>query len=641
MRWVESLHTLGLGELRQAGLKCAALGEIARHVPDAGVPAGFVLRAEAVRSFLRRAEVEALVVDEHEGLHPEDVDALAARAARIRAAVLAAELPDAIHEQLVAAWRALDADQVVVRASVSVPDLASAPPGGLYRAVAGVKDEAALVSAVKEVVASRWQPAAMSWHATRNRPFDAVLAVGVQTQVLGQMAGTLYTAEPDHGLRSLALVTASAARPSAVTGGLVDPDEVLVHLPSLERGCEGVVGRRGTLPLGDLPGRLAALGLRAQAVWQRSGSTEALELDWIGDPGGEIHLVEVRPLHGQGRDPWRYEVEGPALLRGRPIGHGAVVGPVRRVRSPADLAHLRRGDVLVAERADASWTPVLGRVAGLVLEHGGRSCFTSRIARELGLPCAIGVDGAMELRDGQQVTLVVGEEDQARVYDGPVEVKQLDLHLPEGRVGDHELYVRVDRGGHGLRLARLPVAGAWLPCPMPDDLALVGAAFWPRPVLLRMPVGPSGDALRVALTEARRCAGLTNLWPAVSGLTFPEQVAAVKREKPEAWLLAEAPVHAWRIGELAAGLPGVLLELDDPVRFVLGDRDRKQGEGLDYDSRELVRALRALLDGAPGQVVVAGPAELVEHLGEGTGLCVRPDELVAAYAGLASRPARS
>ena len=636
MRWVESLNTLGLGELRQAGLKCAALGEVARHVEDAGVPPGFVLRSEAVRSFLRRAELEALVEDEHEGLHPEDIDALQARSARVRAAVLAAELPAEIREALVAAWRELGAERVVVRASVSLAELGDAPPGGLYRAVAGVRDEAGLVRAVKEVVASRWQPAAMSWHATRNRPFEAVLAVGVQTQIVGQMAGTLYTAEPDHGLRSLALVTASAARASAVAGGLVDPDEVLVHLPSLSRGCEGVVCRRGELPLGDLPARLARLGIAAQAVWQRSGSRDALELDWIADADGGLHVIEVRPLQEAGRDPWRFEVDEPAVLRGRPVGHGAVVGPVRRVRTPADLAHLRRGDVLVAERADPSWTPVLGRVAGMILEHGGRSCFASRIARLLGVPCAMGVDGAMELHDGQQVTLVVGEEDQARVYDGPVEVRQLDLHLPDGRVGDHELYVRIDRGGHALRLARLPVAGAWLPTPAPGDLALVGAAFWPRPVLLRMPVGPSGDALRVALADARSCAGLTNLWPAVAQLSFPEQVEAVRRELPDAWLLAEGPVHAWRVGALAAGLTGVLLELDDPVRFVLGDRDPKQGEGLDYDSRELLRALHALLDGAPAHVIVAGPAELVEQLDERAGLCVRADELVAAYARLAS-----
>ena len=99
----------------------------------------------------------------------------------------------------------------------------------------------------------------------------------------------------------------------------------------------------------------------------------------------------------RGQEPLE-ETDGPALgLAGVVVSPGLVQGPVRVVRSPADLARVRPGDILVAPALDPGWTPIFARVAGLILESGGQLSHGAVVAREYGLPALVGVAGATHL----------------------------------------------------------------------------------------------------------------------------------------------------------------------------------------------------------------------------------------------------
>lgn len=108
----------------------------------------------------------------------------------------------------------------------------------------------------------------------------------------------------------------------------------------------------------------------------------------------------------QGQVPLK-AAEGPApTLTGVVVSPGLVQGPVRVIRSPEDLARVRAGDILVAPALDPGWTPVFGRVAGLVLESGGQLSHGAVVAREYGLPTLVGVAGATRiLSEGSLVVL--------------------------------------------------------------------------------------------------------------------------------------------------------------------------------------------------------------------------------------------
>jgi pyruvate,water dikinase len=95
-----------------------------------------------------------------------------------------------------------------------------------------------------------------------------------------------------------------------------------------------------------------------------------------------------------------------AVLEGQSASPGRVTGRARIIRQPQDLFTFERGDILVAQYTDPSWTPVLSMVSGLVLEVGGMLSHGAIVAREYGIPALIQVDGALEcIRTGDRLEL--------------------------------------------------------------------------------------------------------------------------------------------------------------------------------------------------------------------------------------------
>ncbi len=103
-------------------------------------------------------------------------------------------------------------------------------------------------------------------------------------------------------------------------------------------------------------------------------------------------------------------------LRGTPASPGEVSGRARLLREPA--GRLEPGEILVTRMLNAAWAPVLPLAAGVVTDIGGMLSHGAVIARELGVPAVVGVDGATStIRDGQLLT-VCGTRGTVRIEYG-------------------------------------------------------------------------------------------------------------------------------------------------------------------------------------------------------------------------------
>lgn len=95
----------------------------------------------------------------------------------------------------------------------------------------------------------------------------------------------------------------------------------------------------------------------------------------------------------------------PGDLKGTGCSPGVVRAPVRLVRDPHRAGELA-GHILVAERTDPGWTLLFPAVAGVVVQRGSLLSHSAIVARELALPCIVGVPGLMDaLRDGELVEM--------------------------------------------------------------------------------------------------------------------------------------------------------------------------------------------------------------------------------------------
>jgi pyruvate,water dikinase len=92
-------------------------------------------------------------------------------------------------------------------------------------------------------------------------------------------------------------------------------------------------------------------------------------------------------------------------LHGWAASAGSYTGTARVIRDATAPNGLEPGDVLVAESTDASWLPLFLRAGAIVVERGGPLSHAAIVARELGLPAVLNVDGATAVLDGRLVTV--------------------------------------------------------------------------------------------------------------------------------------------------------------------------------------------------------------------------------------------
>lgn len=106
-------------------------------------------------------------------------------------------------------------------------------------------------------------------------------------------------------------------------------------------------------------------------------------------------------------------------LAGTSVSGGTYEGTARVVHDPATEG-LSAGEVLVAKFTDPGWTPLFGHAGALVMEVGGQMTHGSVIAREIGIPAVVAVEGATsKIRSGDRIR-VDGERGFVTVLQGEI-----------------------------------------------------------------------------------------------------------------------------------------------------------------------------------------------------------------------------
>jgi pyruvate,water dikinase len=225
---------------------------------------------------------------------------------------------------------------------------------------------------------------------------------------------------------------------------------------------------------------------------------------------------------------------GPVLVRGQSIGEKIGHGPVRVIKDVHHLQTFQAGDVLVTDKTDPDWEPIMKQAAAIVTNRGGRTCHAAIVSRELGVPAIVGTEhGTDLLHDGQVVTVSCAEGETGFVYDGelPFEIERVLLKelshpatrvmlnlanpdeafalsfLPNDGVGlaREEFIISTTIKAHPLALldyerlddAALKTALAQLTAGYPDKaqffvdrlaqgVAMIAAAFYPKDVIVRL-----------------------------------------------------------------------------------------------------------------------------------------------------------
>jgi len=455
--YVVWFDALGMADVARVGGKNASLGEMTRHLANAGVrvPRGFATTATAFREFLAQGGLAARIQAELARLDVANVEALARVGSAVRAWVMETALPAPLADAITEAYRALERDAgeapaVAVRSSATAEDLPEASFAGQQETFLNVRGIENVLTAVRRVFASLYNDRAIAYRVHHGFGHAQVaLSAGVQRMVRADLgaAGVLFTLDTESGFRDVVLVNAAYGLGETVVQGAVNPDEFTVFKPTLAQGRPAVLrrtlggkatkmiyGDHGATRTVDVPAaerrrfcltdaeveELARYGVAIEAHYGRP-----MDVEWARDgEDGKLYILQARPETVKSRagaavERYALTERGEVLAQGRAIGQKIGAGLARVIPDVAEIGRVQPGDVLVTDMTDPDWEPVMKRAAAIVTNRGGRTCHAAIVARELGIPAVVGCgDATQRVADGIAATVSCAEGDTGTVYRG-------------------------------------------------------------------------------------------------------------------------------------------------------------------------------------------------------------------------------
>ncbi|WP_375753548.1 phosphoenolpyruvate synthase [Vibrio sp. HN007] len=265
-----------------------------------------------------------------------------------------------------------------------------------------------------------------------------------------------------------------------------------------------------------------------------------MDIEWAKDGiDGKLYIVQARPETVQSQEDTkvieRYQLgdKSQVLIEGRAIGQKIGTGKARLVASLDEMSLVQEGDVLVTDMTDPDWEPVMKKAAAIVTNRGGRTCHAAIIARELGIPAIVGCGHATDtIKDGQIVTVSCSEGETGHVYEGDIPFEVNRSAVDELPVLPTKIMMNVGNPDRAFNFAQLPNEGVGLArlefiinkmigvhpkallnfdeqseevkaeirtkmrgysdpvdfyvSKLTEGIATIGAAFWPKRVIVRM-----------------------------------------------------------------------------------------------------------------------------------------------------------
>ena len=266
----------------------------------------------------------------------------------------------------------------------------------------------------------------------------------------------------------------------------------------------------------------------------------AMDIEWGKDGlDGKLYILQARPetvksqSMGKAEQKYKLKNKSTVLAEGRAIGQKIGTGPVRLVTHISQMDTVQPGDILVTDMTDPNWEPVMKKAGAIVTNRGGRTCHAAIIARELGIPAVVGCGNATEVLQAESlVTVSCAEGDTGFIYDGLLETEISEVK--QGVMPDIPTKIMMNIGNPSMAFdfAQLPNAGvglarlefiinntigvhpkaildypnidlelkkavesvarghaspkAFFVDKVTEGVATIAAAFWPKPVIVRL-----------------------------------------------------------------------------------------------------------------------------------------------------------
>ncbi len=392
---------------------------------------------------------------------------------------------------------------VAVRSSATAEDLPDASFAGQQETYLNVHGIQCVLEACHKCFASLFTDRAISYRTIKGFDhFNIALSAGVQKMVRSDLAtsGVMFSIDTETGFKDAALITAAYGLGENVVQGAVNPDEYIVFKPTLKEGYSPILDKRlGSKEIKmvyDLGGskltknvptspserikyalndeeilRLASWACQIEDHYSKvRGVYTPMDIEWAKDGvTGDLFIVQARPETVQSQkasnilQTYKLDDTGEILTTGRAVGEKIGSGVARVILNVSQIDKFQPGEVLVTNKTDPDWEPIMKQASAIVTNQGGRTCHSAIIARELGIPAIVGCsDATKNIQNGQEITISCAEGEEGKVYAGLIPFKVTETQLDDLPETKTQILMNVGNPEEAFGLSALPCDGVGL-----------------------------------------------------------------------------------------------------------------------------------------------------------------------------------
>jgi len=534
---------IGVKDIPLVGGKCANLGEMIRKVNVPILP-GFAITSYAYKHFIEYADLDDFIRKVLKGLNTHNLEDLSRRGKLIRKRMARASMSEELRNEILRYYHLLGRrlktrnPYVSVRSSATAEDLPKASFAGQQDTYLNVRRERDLIKKTKLCFASLFTDRAISYR--KDHGFDhfkVSMSIGIQKMGRADTgsAGVMFTIDPDSGFENVVSINGSYGLGEYVVKGNVTPDEFIIFKPTMkiiekklgDKRVKLVRGRFGntkrSVSMHDwkrfcLNDRqimeLAEYAIRIEKYYKKP-----MDIEWLLEGNGKLYITQARPetVHTVKNknilEDYTLLGEGRVLVTGAAVGRKIGSGKVNILKNTKSISRFKKGEILVTDMTDPDWEPIMKIASGIVTNKGGVTSHAAIVSRELGIPCVIGTGNATKvLRNDKGVTIDCSTG-LGKVYSGILKFKIIKKDIRELKKTRTQIMINLGNPDRAFSLAQLPVDGVGLarqefiissyvnahPLYLLEKgegekyvnalvrgIAKIAAAFYPRPVIVRL-----------------------------------------------------------------------------------------------------------------------------------------------------------
>ena len=502
---IKNFNQIGINDVPLVGGKNASLGEMYQKLTSKGikVPDGFAVISDAYWYFLDEAGLREKISEELDKLDRKQYSNLREVGSAIRDMIASAEFPDAIRTGVEKAYKGLEEKygkeiSLAVRSSATAEDLPEASFAGQQETYLNVKCKEELIEACHKCYASLITDRANKYR--EDHQFDQMkvaLSIGIQLMVRADTgaSGVNFTLDPDTGFGDVVLVSGIWGLGENIVQGSINPDEFYVFKPGLKKHVrQPIISRKmgskektmiydssgsGTVNLDTDKKKQEQFVLSDEEVVKLAEWSVIIEehygrpmdIEWAKDGElNELFIVQARPETVQSAKKDKLKITTYKLLeksreitRGMGLGSKISAGKARILHSPKESDKLQPGEILVTEKTDPDWDPILKKAAGIITDQGGRTSHAAIVAREVGAAAIVGtIDATHKIKDGQEITISCAEGDTGIAYDGKLKWDETEVDTKSLKTPETEPMLILADPEQAFRLSFFPAAGVGL-----------------------------------------------------------------------------------------------------------------------------------------------------------------------------------